>query len=76
MVGVAEVDQGLRLPPGHVNVPGHVELEEALEDVFQEVGGNDGGEVPVQFGQQQEFPFLKQENKLIHCRPRNLNNLE
>ena len=60
-VRVGQVDQGHSLGPGDLSVPGHVQGEQPLENVLHIVRGNHQGEVPVKFGEQQEFPFLKQE---------------
>ena len=58
-MAVAEGDEGVHLGPGDVDVPGEVELEQPLEDVLGVVRGEDGGQVPVQLGQQQELPLLR-----------------
>lgn len=63
-MGVAEIDEGVGVLPRHLDVPRHLEPEQPLENVFDEVRGDHGRQVPVQAGQKQEFPFLKQENKL------------
>ncbi len=55
------MDQSQGLGPGDLSVPGHVQCEQPLENVLHIVRGNHQGEVPVKFGEQQEFPFLKQE---------------
>ena len=66
-VAVAEGDEGVHLGPGDVDVPGEVELEQPLEDVLGVVRGEDGGQVPVQLGQQQELPLLRtRENNQVN----------
>ena len=54
------MDQGQGLGPSDLSVPGHVQLEQPLENVLNIVRGNHQGQVPVKFGEQQEFPFPKQ----------------
>lgn len=51
------MDQSQGLGPGDLSVPGHVQCEQPLENVLHIVRGNHQGEVPVKFGEQQEFPF-------------------
>ena len=46
-MGVGKVDQGHGLGPGDLSVPGHVQLEQPLENVFNIVRGNHQGQVPV-----------------------------
>ena len=58
---VGQVDQGQGLGPRDLSVPGQVQLEQPLEDVLHKVRSNHQRQVPVKFGEQQEFPFLKQE---------------
>ena len=47
------------MSPGHVQVDRGVDLADALDYVLDEVGGDHGGHVPIQLGQQQHFPFLR-----------------
>ena len=57
------MDQGQGLGPRDLRVPGQVQLEQPLENVLHKVRGNHQGQIPVKLGEQQEFPFLKQEQK-------------
>ena len=46
------MDQGQGLGPSDLSVPGHVQLEQPLENVLNIVRGNHQGQVPVKFGEQ------------------------
>ena len=61
---VTQINEGLSVLPGDVNVPSKIKFQKPLENVFHKVRSYHGREVPVEFRQKQEFPFLNQENKL------------
>ena len=63
-MGVAEINEGVCILPGHLYVPSHLKSEQPLKNMFDKIRSDHGRQVPVQTGQKQEFPFLNQENKL------------
>ena len=44
---VTEINEGLRVLPGDVNVPSKIKFQEPLQDVLHKVGSYHGREVPV-----------------------------
>ena len=58
----AEGEEGLRVVPddGVVVEALDAEAADALDDVLDEVGGDHGGHVPVQLGEQQDLPLLEE----------------